>query len=174
MVDKIRRKKLAEHLRHLAAGVITNDDFETRVMKDVSYGRLPEQYYKAKQAKEDDAIMVPLLSLSWGLYSDNVRHTLRGKHQLNKEDSTIIARCILFLNSELEYEWTDFNGQLSTLNLLLMLLTLGFYKKPRQQKELEFIEWQKQGDYNIWPFFNQEDYNTALKTQPYLNAASAA
>jgi hypothetical protein len=174
MIDIIRRKKLAECLRHLATGVITNDDFEKMVMQDVSYGWLPEQYYRAKQAKEDDAIIFPILSLSWGLYNDTYQHKLRGKHQLNKETTTIIAQCILFLNSEKEYEWPEFKSNYSTIDILLILLTLGLYQQPRKRKEAEYIEWQKQGNYNVWPFFRQSDYNAALKAQPYLNSISAA
>ena len=48
MVDINRRKKLALHLRQLSTGQISNDEFEERVRKDVTYGWLPEQYYRAK------------------------------------------------------------------------------------------------------------------------------
>ena len=44
MVDKKRRKILATHLRHLSTGQITNDEFEDRVIDDVAFGWLPEQY----------------------------------------------------------------------------------------------------------------------------------
>ncbi|MFM2226546.1 MAG: hypothetical protein RJA07_2748 [Bacteroidota bacterium] len=43
MVDNDRRKKLALHLRQLSTGQISNDEFEKRVMQDVTYGSLPEQ-----------------------------------------------------------------------------------------------------------------------------------
>lgn len=70
MIDKDRRKKLAYHLRHLSIGLITNDEFEDYITDDVTFGWLPEQYYRAKEAKLDDAIIRPMLELSWCLYSD--------------------------------------------------------------------------------------------------------
>jgi hypothetical protein len=44
MVDTERQKKHALHLRHLSVGLITNDDFEERVMDDLTDAWLPEQY----------------------------------------------------------------------------------------------------------------------------------
>jgi hypothetical protein len=37
MVDLIKRNKLAEALRHLATGQISNDEFESRLMWIKSY-----------------------------------------------------------------------------------------------------------------------------------------
>ena len=53
MVDIERRKKLALHLRHLSVGQISNDEFEINIMDNVSYDWLPEQYYRAKESKND-------------------------------------------------------------------------------------------------------------------------
>jgi hypothetical protein len=41
MIDQQRRKKLAFHLRHLSVGLISNDQFESRIMDDVTRGWLP-------------------------------------------------------------------------------------------------------------------------------------
>lgn len=53
MVDKERRNKLAVYLRHLSVGLITNDKFEAAITEEVSYGWLPEQYFRSKNAKSD-------------------------------------------------------------------------------------------------------------------------
>jgi hypothetical protein len=92
MVDKERRKKLALHLRHLAVGQITNDDFEERIMDYVSHGWLPEQYYRAKEVSNDDPIIRPMLELCWCLYNDTEQHTLTGREQLTSEQLKDIAR----------------------------------------------------------------------------------
>ena len=105
MVDIERRKKLALHLRHLSVGLISNDDFEDRIMDDVTNGWLPEQYHRAKEENLDDPIIKPMLELSWCLYNDTSRHKLIGRHKLNKEQLKDIARFILFLHSDFEYEW---------------------------------------------------------------------
>lgn len=104
MVDLESRKKLAYHLRHLVIGLISNDEFEESITDDVSFGWLPEQYYRSKDAKFDDPIIRPMLELCWCLYSDLENHKLMGKHQLSDEELKDVARIILFLNSDFEYE----------------------------------------------------------------------
>jgi hypothetical protein len=80
MVDKVRRKQLSLNLRHLSVGLITNDEFENNIAENVTHGWLPEQYYRAKEARYDDAVIIPMLELSWGLYSDLKRHKLKGEY----------------------------------------------------------------------------------------------
>jgi hypothetical protein len=175
MVDTERRKKLALHLRHLSVGLISNDDFEDRIMDDVTNGWLPEQYYRAKEENLDDPIIKPMLELSWCLYNDTKRHKLIGRHKLNDEQLKDIAKFILFLHSDLEYEWTyiDVTNPLikfSFKELLLSILTLGQYyrdvKHEREQKALKNINL---GDNDFWPFFRRKDYDAQLKKQPFLN-----
>ena len=75
-------------------------------MEDVTNGWLPEQYYRAKEAKFDDPIIRPMLELSWCLYSDLKEHKLTGNYKLTDEALRDIARYILFLHSDFEYEWS--------------------------------------------------------------------
>ena len=139
MVDKERRKKLALHLRHLTVGQITNDDFEERITEEVSFGWLPEQYYRAKEAKSDDPIIRPMLELSWCLYSDLERHKLTGGRKLADKQLKDIARFILFLHSDFEYEWPYIDPtnpliHFSFKELLLSVLTLGKYYRDKSKE----------------------------------------
>lgn len=174
MVDKERRRKLALHLRHLSVGLITNDDFEIAVMEDVTEGWLPEQYYRSKQAKSDDEIIQPMLELCWGLYDDLRQHKLNKSNALTKEALKIIARCILFLHSDQEYKWPYFNTnnpllRFSLKDLIYTILTIGHhYRNKREEHIISYYEWQKKGDYNVWPFFSESDYQEQLKHQPFL------
>ena len=175
MIDKERRKKLALHLRHLSVGLITNDDFEERVMDDVTSGWLPEQYYRAKEAKNDDPIIMPVLELCWCLYDDTMRHKLIGRHKLSDEQLKDIARYILFLHSDLEYEWPyiDVTNPLikfSFKDLLLTTLTLGEnIRDESKNRKQQIEELEGKGDMDVWPFFRREDYEEQLKKQPFLN-----
>lgn len=172
MIDTERRKKLALHLRHLSVGVITNDDFEENIMDDVSNGWLPEQYYRSKKAKLDDPIIVPMLELCWGLYDDTRNHFVK---DLDEDALKIIARCILFLRSDKEYEWPYFDTRnpllkFSLKDFALTILSLGqHYRSKRKEQLLSYTEWQKVGNYNVWPFFSQKDYEDQLTRQPFLN-----
>ncbi|WP_256004870.1 hypothetical protein [Pedobacter deserti] len=158
MIDLERRKKLALHLRHLSVGLISNDDFEENLMDDVTHGWLPEQYYRSKQAKSDDEIIQPMLELCWGLYDDTRNHKLKGTDKLSNESLKIIARCILFLQSEQEYEWPYFNAnnpllKFSLGEIIITILSIGqYYRDKRKEQEIAFAEFKKLGNFEVWPF----------------------
>ena len=92
MVDIIRRKKLAFHLRQLVNGQTTNDEFEDAVADDITFGWLPEQYYRSKQAIKDDPVIIAVLERSYGLYSDMSQHKLIGEHELTEQATKEIAK----------------------------------------------------------------------------------
>jgi hypothetical protein len=179
MVDRERRKKLAFHLRHLSVGLITNDDFESKLMEDVTNGWLPEQYHKAKEAKLDDPIIQPMLELCWGLYDDTRQHKLNGFDKLSDESLKIIARCILFLHSDHEYIWPyiDTNSpfmKFSFREVVVSILTLGQYFRNKQEQQAEaYLEFQKLGNFDIWPFMNMLDYENQLYKQPFLQTQTS-
>ena len=146
-------------------------------MEDVSYGWTPENYYRSEKAKSDndDPIIKPILELCWGLYDDTRNHKLVSRDELSTEALKIIARCILFLHSEKEYEWPYFNTnnpllRFSLKDLILSILTLGHhYRNKREEHIISFYEWQKLGEYDVWPFFRKSDYQAELTRQPFLN-----
>lgn len=174
MVDLERRKILAYHLRHLVVGLISNDKFEESITDDVSFGWLPEQYYRSKEAKSDDPIIRPMLELCWCLYSDLENHTLSGKYQLSDKELKDIARFILFLNSDVEYEWPYFDRinlliRFSFKDLLFTALTLGqHYGVKLNERKEQYEEFKNTGDHHLWPFINKEQYERQLRKQPFL------
>ena len=168
MIDTNRRKKLALHLRHLSTGQISNDEFEKRIMKDLTYGWLPEQYYRAKESKTDDPVLRPILEFSWCLYNDTYNHKLTGEHRLSDEQTKEIARFILFLYSELEYEWTyvDLLNPLirfSFADILKSFVTLGkHYRNLKLKREQEFELMKQAGDFEFWPFKTKAQYELQI------------
>ena len=177
MIDKERRKKLALHLRHLSVGLISNDDFEGAVMEDVTDGWLPEHYHCSKLAKseDDDPIIRPMLELCWGLYNDTRNYKLVKSDALKEDALKIIARCILFLHSDKEYEWLYLNLnnsllQFSLKDLIFSVITPGHhYRTKKEQQIISYYEWQKLGDYDVWPFLRKTDYQAQLTKQPFLS-----
>lgn len=175
MVDKDRRKKLALYLRQLSIGQIRNDEFEKRVAQDVTYGFLPEQYYRAKECETDDSVIKPILEFSWCLYNDTYNYKLTGKHKLSDEQIKEIARFILFLHSDLEYEWTyiDLTNpviRFSFSDILKSIITFGqHYRHLNLKREEEFELMKKTGDFEFWPFKTRTEYEQQLTRQPFLN-----
>jgi len=88
MIDRNARNKLAELIRSLVTGRITNDELED-----------------ALPASTDDAVWEVFHNGAWCLYSDLKEYKLRGKDALLPEDKSVVARWVLFLKSDYEYKW---------------------------------------------------------------------
>lgn len=151
VIDTNARQKLAEALRALVSGVITNDEFEERI----------------PLGSEDPAINA-IFSAGWSLYSDLWSYRLRDHHRLPRATKSEVARWILFLKTETPYEWPVLKGISDFFLILSSLLTLGLtmmiYRKSYRQ----------QGDYDVWPFIRSSDYQAALCTPAYLDGVSDA
>ncbi len=173
MVDNNRRKKLALHLRNLSTGQISAVEFEKRISQDITYGYLPEQYYRAKENKTDDPVIRPILEYAWCLYNDAYNHKLTGQHQLSDAQIKEIARIILFLHSDLEYDWTyiDLTNpviRFSFTDILKSIITFGqHYRDLNLKREEEFERLKKTGDFELWPFKTKSDYEEQLHRQPF-------
>lgn len=173
MVDINRRKLLAMYLRHLATGQITNDEYEESVMRDVSYGWLPEHYHRSKQYQTDDPVIPLILTASWQLYNDTHQHRLKSKAALSASATREIARYILFLNTDAEYSWKPVSIhpliRFSFKELLLSVATLGwYYRKAVRNLREEEEAIKTEGDFEYWPFKTREKYEAALEVVPYL------
>ena len=138
MIDRVARITLAEQIRHLVAGLTTNDEFEERVL-DV------ETADRAYWAVVDQA---------WYLYSDLYRHKLTGSRALSKNDRRIISTFVLFLHSDLEYEWTE-HPCTGVPRIILGIVSLGWLPKYFDER------WKLQGDYEVYPFFRLSDFEKA-------------
>ena len=89
MIDRESRTQLSELIRHLVAGRMTNDEFENRL----------------SLRSADPTVCEVFLSGAWCLYSDLWEYRLTGKYRLPKQARREAARWILFLTTDLEYEW---------------------------------------------------------------------
>jgi hypothetical protein len=149
LIDRNARNNLAEAMRALATGLITNSEFEE--------SRLP---YSTK----DTAIREVFSKGAWMLYSDLHEYRFADSNKLDDTTKTEIARWILFLKTELPYEWPINSVLQSTGMLLANLLTLGFARRFFVRRYCAH------GDIGVWPFIKKSDYEAALKNPPYLNA----
>jgi len=174
MIDIERRRKLAYHLRQLSNGQISNDDFEERVMDDVTFGSLPEQYYRSERCKDDDSVIRPILEMSWTLYDDTRNHKLNGSDALSEYAIKEIARYILFLQSNQKYDWdyVDMTNPIirfSFKDILKSIMTLGeHYRQLKLTREEEYERMKKEGDFEYWPFKTKADFEQQLSRQPFL------
>ena len=135
-VDKRAREELVFLLELFINGRITNFDFEER---------LPSTQDKGVNAVIDSV---------WCLYDDFKEHTMRNEHELSSNEKNAINRWILFLKTDLVYDWPiiSYPG-VRPLKVTFIDKLLG-----KKKKEDKFME---NGSYKLWPFKNSEDYNKA-------------
>jgi hypothetical protein len=153
MTDREGRNTLAQSLRHLVSGQITND-----------------QFGDAARIESDDAAIHAVRDQAWLLYSDLHEHKLSGSNALSKSDRRIAARFILFLQSDLEYEWPPhpFSGGVGIiLRLFSLVLSLGIIPYFVNKR------WKASGDFAVWPFMRRIDYEEVLNNPRFFRGHAA-
>jgi hypothetical protein len=116
MIDREGRDRLALGLRRLASGQITNDEFDDRFFEPyfsfAESGKC-ECGYALEGLKTEicpecgrgmrDPALGDIATFGWTLYSDTRRYRLRGRYKLPRAAREAVARCVLFLDSDLPY-----------------------------------------------------------------------
>lgn len=114
-------------------GVVTNYEFENRLSSQVS-----NSLDQGVQAIHSEA---------WRLYDDHREHRL----SLEPAVRRTLERWLLFLDSDLEYEWRELSPSLSWLLVLPNVLCLGLLGRLLWRRTA------RQGDETAWPFIRQDD-----------------
>jgi len=149
MVDRASRRRLAELLRQLVAGRITNDEFEDRIPRD----------------SPDPAIGAVFGDGAWCLYDDLHEHRPVGRYRLSRKARHEAARWILFLETDLEYEWPVLPMWKRLALTLASLATLGLLAIIMRRRN------SRNAQLAVWPFRTPNAYEAALRQPPYLNGA---
>ena len=108
-----------------------------------------------------DEAVVAISEQAWLLYHDFPEYYLKGERRIPGQARPVIARWILFLHSDLPYEWPvrRLTGPGTLIRDLRGWLTSG---RSVQEERAKF---EALGDYDVWPFFRREDFDRA-KTEP--------
>ena|SRR6266487_1500218 len=137
MIDRAGRAALAVHLRRLGSGRLTNAEFDS-----------------VRLDRSEDQALVAIGDAGWMLYDDFFVYRLRGRRALSSQTLDAVARCILFLDSDLPYEWPARRPTLTSI--IWTLLTFGTWLRQDRRR------WEASGPSHIWPFFREADYARAL------------
>lgn len=148
-VDAVARRAAAELVRQLASGRLTNDEFEERW-----------------PASADPALSA-VREAAWFLYSDLRTYRLTGADRLPFPIRRQVARWVLFLHSDLPYEWPVESRAAKLARSIAGLLTIGVATR-RWKTALQVSE-----DADVWPFVRRVDYRRALRTPRLLRRAHA-
>ena len=90
-VDREARDQVAVDLRRLVTGRMINAEFDDR-------------YYRCWKESQDLAVS-EIAKFAWGLYGSDRSYRLKGRHAVSPEARRAAARAILFLHTNLEYQW---------------------------------------------------------------------
>jgi hypothetical protein len=137
MVNRKKRDLASGLIRQFLACEITNDEFVDR-------------YPNPDRDRAIEAIIDAL----WGFWDDLHTHTLTARYGLNPQARALFERCVVFLNSDLEYEWPP---------LVLRSLSQSFLRLIglRNIADRRSEEWTQKtnsiGPWEVWPFFRKED-----------------
>ncbi len=167
MIARKRRTELSHQLHSLIAGHITNDNFDDwLIMNDFSAVRDPRKY--------DDAALGPIVERAYCLYSDIPTYKLTGERKLDRQAYRDALRWILFLRSDLEYEWPVYfyANRFPDIQWLLNKRSFGRYPYiPRPNESLR--NWTTHGDFEVWPFIRVSDYDRIRNEACWLKHAVA-
>jgi hypothetical protein len=144
MIDPESRRRVAELLRHYLAGLITNDELDERLPR-----------------RSKDAAVSEVVWASWFLYDDIRKpYKLVGKDRVSREARRTVGRWVLFLVTDLEYEFFVPSAAMSLAFTFANLCTLGLLGWAwRRRYRDEVVH---------WPFFRQTDYDRALSSPKLL------
>jgi hypothetical protein len=137
MVDREARKQGAQLIQQFGAGIITNDDFDNdfpRSRTDPALGEIHDRLW-----------------LSW---DDRFTHRLTDKYRLNQEGQALFQRCVLFLHSNLEYEWRRFRPA----GIKLIFFRMLHLQKAEVLEQQAVERLREFGELDVWPFRRREDY----------------
>jgi len=143
MIDRSRRDRLAEALRHLLSGRIDNLAFDDLDCP----GGITDS--------EDRAIFEVFYSV-WPCYDDFRSHPL----ELTDGQRLDFKRCILFLHSDAEFEWPRKRSGI-----------LDYLRRVADKITGRRFGWwpvKSGGDIAVWPFFRRRDYERALQSPRLL------
>lgn len=152
MIDEQARSKLAEASRWLISGLITNYQFDDRVLDD------PQLL-----ASRDPAVREIYSRGFWLMYDDMRQYRLRDRYRLSPQARCVATRCVLFLKSGASYDWPVLSRPARFVLAILNLVTLGL-------AGLAYSAHARRGrDITYWPFTSRAQYNLALQSPVYLS-----
>ncbi len=145
MVDISKRKQATLLIRQFVEGQISNDDYDSDFPDDTK-----------------DQGLLAVYDRLWLLYSDLVPSRLT-KTSLTNDEQSVIERCILFLENDLEYEGPPlrgrkpFSGLKSLLGRLVSTEPDSVLGTESQQNSVFLSGW--------WPFASEEQYRAVRDHQ---------
>ena len=150
MIDRTARDRVAEVARHYVAGISTNFALDDALF----------------ELESNDRCIGAIRRQLWLIYDDLREHRNYGQWTLTSEQREVITRIIMFLKTDIEYQWPAVPGWYGTLRPILRLLTLGAASQALDER------YAFQDNDNVWPFHSQSEIQEARSDPKYLATAT--
>ena len=150
MIDRSARNAIAEATRHYLAGLSTNFVFDDTIF----------------DLKSSDSSIRAIRTQLWLIYDDLQEHRHEGKWVLSENQRDTVLRIILFLKSDIEYQWPTLPSWYTVTRPIIYLLTFSFGPKTLDQI------FERKDNENVWPFHNLEEIRVAKNEPKYLASAT--
>ena len=142
MVNLADRQRVAELIRGLISGAVTNRQFE------LDY-----------PIASPDLGVREICTELWLYYDDFTEHSLVELYSSNPAARALLDRCILFLGTDLEYGWPPRIRFPSRRLRLLRMLRMA--KSAERLEALELKRRNAVGDWDVWPFASTNSFLAA-------------
>lgn len=146
-MDRAARDRASTLLRRLANGQFSNDQFEDAM------------------PRSSDPAIYAIFDTAWLYYSDFNEYWLVGSHRLHPDMKRAWIRWILFLDSDLRYEWPPIRhpgaDPMAQQGGGLISTVLGLFGKGQPDAASVF---DTAGRYPVWSFISAKDYRQALRS----------
>lgn len=145
MVDREERDLLVESLRQMLKGNLSVKEYDKK-----------EEYF---MVSKDKAVLEIVAEMSW--VCDDIALSFWSHKKRVKYHAEFIEHCILFLSTNLEYEWPEMK-QNNPFKRLISLLTFYIFPRFREPSQESLNrKYRSSGDVDVWPFLRKEDFEQA-------------
>jgi hypothetical protein len=175
MVDREARRKYAELVRQFISGRMTEDEYM-------------RNFFSLRVNKKDPALL-EIFDAVDNLCEDAYPVKLTQQWLLNKNEKRRVAQAVLFLQSDVEYQWSKKLWDGSVFLVIAFCILILFAVLPETPFLLRFAlsaplvvawqcyeQWQRKrkqsvivGDKEAWPFLCQADLEEAARHPRLLN-----
>lgn len=97
-------------------------------------------------------------------FFSDIEYTLTGEYRASDDERREIAKCVLFLKTDQEYQWPRHSTLKELLGDLRYLVSFGRVPVYSSKELLDAAA----GDLEAWPFIRLKNLETARKRPPYL------
>lgn len=149
VIDREARDLLALLLRRLGNGRLTTYAFEREAWNLVD---------------SEDLVIYALVDWAAIFLCDMRGLRLLGRRRLWPKERRGIAQAVLFLRSDVPYEWPP-QPEWSLLKSLVWLLSLG----RLESSDGGWSEWRECGEFDAWPFVTASDRKRVAAFQPFIS-----